>query len=78
MSVLLEKGHSHARLYPIVMLWNEVEICNERRRNDLITLAAIMQAVNVATSPNHTKQTASAATKNLNKLIEDIRNGSSG
>lgn len=74
-SFLLEKGHSQARLYPIIMLWNEAEICRERKRADFITLLTIMQTVGIATNGNHTKSSAKKSADNLNMLIKEIQNG---
>lgn len=74
-SFLLERGHSQARRYPIIMLWNEAEIGRDRKRRDLTALALVMQGVAAATSPNHTKKTGKEATEALNQLIKDIENG---
>lgn len=74
-SMLLEKGHSQARLYPVIMLWNEAEICRERRRLDLFALATIMQHVAIATNGNLTQQGQKEASKNLTDMLKGINNG---
>ena len=74
-SVLIEKGHSQARLYPVIMLWNEAEICRERTRLDLLALATIMQRVIIATNGNLTKQGQKEATQNLADMLKGISDG---
>lgn len=74
-SVLIEKGHSQARLYPVIMLWNEAEICRERKRLDLLALATIMQRVVIATNGNLTKQGQKEATQNLADMLKGISDG---
>ena len=74
-SVLIEKGHSQARLYPVIMLWNEAEICRERTRLDLLALATIMQRVVIATNGNLTKQGQKEATQNLADMLKGISDG---
>ena len=74
-SVLIEKGHSQARLYPVIMLWNEAEICRERKRLDLLALATIMQRVVIATNGNLTKQGQKEATQNLADMLKGISYG---
>lgn len=77
-SFLLEKGHSQSRLYPLIMLWNEVAICRERKRADMVAQTIILQQVLAATSPNHTSKTVKAATKSLEELLKDIEHGKFG
>lgn len=74
-SVLIEKGHSQARLYPVIMIWNEAEICRERRRLDLLAMATIMQRVAIATNGNLTKNGQKEATQNLADMLKGINNG---
>lgn len=74
-SVLIEKGHSQARLYPVIMLWNEAEICRERKRLDLLALATITQRVAIATNGNLTKQGQKEATQNLADMLKGINDG---
>ena len=74
-SVLIEKGHSQARLYPVIMLWNEAEICRERKRLDLLALATIMQRVVIATNGNLTKPGQKEATQNLADMLKGISDG---
>ena len=74
-SVLIEKGHSQARLYPVIMLWNEAEICRERKRLDLLAIATIMQRVAIATNCNLTKQGQKEATQNLADMLKGINDG---
>ena len=74
-SVLIEKGHSQARLYPVIMLWNESETCRERKRLDLLALATITQRVAIATNGNLTKQGQKEATQNLADMLKGINDG---
>ena len=74
-SVLIEKGHSQARLYPVIMLWNEAEICRERKRLDLLAIATIKQRVAIATNGNLTKQGQKEATQNLADMLKGITDG---
>ena len=74
-SVLIEKGHSQARLYPVIMLWNEAEICRERKRLDLLALATIIHRVAIATNGNLTKQGQKEATQNLADMLKGINDG---
>lgn len=74
-SVLIEKGHSQARLYPVIMLWNEAEICRERKRLDLLALATIIHRVAIATNGNLTKQGQKEATQNLADMLKGISDG---
>lgn len=78
MSLLLEKGHSQARLYPIIMLWNEAEICRERRRSDLAMLSIVMQHTIVASDSQLDRKGVKQAATNLKTLLKELQDGRYG
>ena len=78
MSLLLEKGHSQARLYPIIMLWNEAEICRERRRADLAMLSIVMQHTIVASDSQLDRKGVKQAATNLKTLLKELQDGRYG
>ena len=77
-SLLLEKGHSQARLYPIIMLWNEAEICRERRRADLAMLSIVMQHTIVASDSQLDRKGLKQAATNLKTLLKELQDGRYG
>jgi hypothetical protein len=44
-SLLLEKGHSAARHYPVAVVWSESRIVRQRKSQDTREAAVIMQTV---------------------------------
>ena len=43
-SLLLERGHVHARQYPIAVVWSEARIVRQRDAQQLITEATAMHS----------------------------------
>lgn len=74
-SVLLSEGHSHSRLYPIIMLWNEAELARERRRTQWQMMMNISSAVINASNTDISKRDRKELGKALQDMFRDISDG---
>lgn len=77
-SILLEKGHLQARLYPIIMLQNEAEIVRERRRSDFVLFGTLQKLILDASNTDLKQSDRKELHKVLNEMITDIGNGHYG
>jgi len=66
-SLLLSEGHSEARRYPVVMVWNEARIVRERHANRRARDSAVTQLV---LSTLFSKKAGKELEKLLNKVAE--------
>lgn len=70
MSLLLTEGHTHARKYPLAVLWQESQIARERLNQQVVTNTVLLDAVVTAHMTKGKK-----GRENLTKLLKELGNG---
>lgn len=71
MSLLLERGHADAPLYPVAKVWEEHQLIVDRINQDHATTTTLMQAVMTAAVASFGKNSRGAS-KALNDLIKEL------
>ena len=66
-SFLLAEGHSAARRYPLVVLWQEAQIARERVNTRMMTEALLIDAAII--------RAVSGEGKHFESLIKGLKNG---
>lgn len=65
----MAEGHPQARLYPLGMLWEEMQIVVERKNSDAASEAALLHVVGTAVM-------SKKGLDNLKKVVKELTNGS--
>lgn len=78
MSLLLEKGHSQARLYSIIMVQNEAELVRDRIRHDRVMFLTISKLVSDTSIVELKQQDRRKLHEQLQEMAEGLLNGSYG
>lgn len=78
MSLLLEKGHSQARLYSIIMVQNEAELVRDRIRHDRVMFLTISKLVSDTSIVELKQQDRRKLHEQLQEMTEGLLNGSYG
>lgn len=69
-SLLLSQGHSHARRYPLIVVWQEAQIVKERMDGLIATEVLAHYSANVAIH-----STSKRAGQSFNDLIKGLQDG---
>ena len=66
MSLLVSEGHTHARRYPVCIVWTEATIAQQRLNQRMATEAVLVQGAILS---------ALGGGKEFSKLIKDLTRG---